>query len=98
MTQPFQLVLLWASGVQVAWLQTPAVQTPAVHVPAVQVPGGVHTPAVQVPRPQMPPLFWHWVFVVYCDLVQCLVPVQLVWFVTPGFEQVPAFVQLFWLV
>jgi hypothetical protein len=37
------------------------------------------------------------VFVVYCDLVQALLPVQLLWVVSPGFEQVPALVQLFWV-
>jgi hypothetical protein len=31
-------------------------------------------------------------------LVQALMPVQLLWLVSPGFEQVPAAVQLSWLV
>ncbi len=54
-------------------------------------------PAVHVPKPHIPPLFWQGVLDVYCDLVQALVPVQLLWVVSPGFEQVPALVQLLWV-
>src|SRR5450631_1229133 len=91
LTHPVQV--LWGLGVQLA-----AVQTPGVHVPTVHVPGAVQTPAVQVPKPQDPPLFWQGVFDVYCDLEQALLPVQVLGVVSAPFEQVPAAVQVPWLV
>jgi len=76
MTHPFQLVLLWVLGVQIATFQTPV---------------------DQVPRSQVPPLFVQAFFELNFAMVQAFVPVQLLLVVSPGFEQVPAAVQLLWL-
>jgi hypothetical protein len=76
MTHPFQLVLLWVLGIQIATFQTPV---------------------VHFPRPQVPPFFVQVFFDVYFAIVQAFVPVQLLLVVLPAFEQVPAAVQLLWL-
>ena len=74
--------------VVVAVLQTPPFQVPGV---------AVHFAAVQLPVAQVPPFDVQEFFDVYCDLEQALLPVQLLWVVSAPFEQVPAAVQVLWL-
>jgi hypothetical protein len=74
---------------QVLWLL--GVQTPLFQVAAVQVPGA------HVPYPQVPQLFSQLFLFVYCDFVQALFDVQVLWVVWPGLEHGGAAVQVLWV-